>query len=364
MKNQIHVSNQNTFVRHKIRRGSWKSTLFVGCAIACLTLSPAVRAVDPPPIGGYPGENTALGEDALFSYDTSIQGENTACGHDSLYDLTIGIYNTAVGDDTLHDSTAGNNNTAVGWHAMTGNTTGSKNTGIGCDALDNTTTGGVNIALGFRAGFNITTGSNNIDIGSTGVLGDTNTIRIGTKSLQRNTTIAGISGAVVASGVGVIIDTNGHLGTVVSSERYKEAVRPMDKSSEAILALRPVRFRYKKEFDPDSVPQFGLLAEQVAKVNPDLVARDDEGKPYTVRYEAINAMLLNEFLKEHQKVEEQEQKVAAQDNKSHEQDATITRLESLVFQQQKQIDALASQIRKVSDRFAPRQTTPVALVDN
>ena len=170
----------------------------------------------------------------------------------------------------------------------------------------NNTTGSNNIALGFNAGFNLTTGSNNIDIGNTGVAaGESNTIRIGTEGTQKATFIAGISGVTVAGGVGVIIDTNGHLGTVVSSARFKDEIKPMDKASEAILALQPVTFRYKKELDPDGIPQFGLVAEQVEKVNPDLVARDEQGKPYTVRYEAVNAMLLNEFLKEHRKVEEQ-----------------------------------------------------------
>ena len=128
----------------------------------------------------------------------------------------------------------------------------------------------------------------------------------------------GISGATVAGGVGVIIDTNGHLGTVVSSERFKDNVQPMDKASEAILALEPVTFRYKHELDPDGIPQFGLVAEDVEKVNPDLVARDANGKAYTVRYEAVNAMLLNEFLKEHKAflqeqrtVEELKKQVAA-----------------------------------------------------
>ena len=159
---------------------------------------------------------------------------------------------------------------------------------------------------------NLTTGSFNIDIGNAGVASESNKIRIGTVGTQTATFIAGISGVTVAQGVGVIVDTDGHLGTVVSSARYKEAIQPMDKASEAILALRPVTFRYKKELDPKGIPQFGLVAEQVEKVNPDLVARDEQGKPYTVRYEAVNAMLLNEFLKEHRKVEEQSSQIAKQ----------------------------------------------------
>jgi hypothetical protein len=140
---------------------------------------------------------------------------------------------------------------------------------------------------------------------------DVGTIRVGTRGTQTKTYIAGISGVTVPGGVGVIIGTNGKLGTVVSSARFKDAIKPMDKASEAILALKPVTFRYKKELDPEGIPQFGLVAEDVEKMNPDLVAHDEQGKPYTVRYEAVNAMLLNEFLKEHRKVEELERQVVA-----------------------------------------------------
>ena len=152
-------------------------------------------------------------------------------------------------------------------------------------------------------------GGNNIEIAHHGTPGDIATIRIGTKKNQKNTYIAGITGVTVAGGVSVIVDDSGHLGTVTSSARFKDNVRPMDKASEAILALQPVTFRYKHDLDPEGIPQFGLVAEQVEKVNPDLVARDEQGKPYTVRYEAVNAMLLNEFLKEHRKVQEQDRKL-------------------------------------------------------
>src|SRR5205085_4777087 len=124
----------------------------------------------------------------------------------------------------------------------------------------------------------------------------------GTKSAQKNAFIAGISGVTVANGVGVIINTQGKLGTVVSSGRFKDGIKPMDGASEAILAFKPVTFRYKHELDPEGIPQFGLVAEEVEKVNPSLVARDERGKAYTVRYEAVNAMLLNEFLKAHRKI--------------------------------------------------------------
>ena len=155
----------------------------------------------------------------------------------------------------------------------------------------------------FKPVNNVTTGSNNIDIGNVGVAGDANRIRIGKQGTQTGTFVAGIFGSTVASGVGVIVNSSGQLGTVLSSERFKEAIKPMDKVSEAILSLQPVTFRYKQELDPNGIPQFGLIAEQVEKVNPDLVVRDEDGKVNTVRYEAVNAMLLNEFLKEHQKVE-------------------------------------------------------------
>ena len=172
------------------------------------------------------------------------------------------------------------------------------NTANGQNAMRSNTTGSFNIALGGNAGFNLTTGSNNIEIGNRGVAGESGIIRIGTRGTHTNTYIAGISGVTVPGGVGIIVRTNGKLGTVVSSARFKDEIKPMDKASEAILAMKPVTFRYKKELDPDGIPQFGLVAEEVEKVNPALVARDDQGKPYTVRYDAVNAMLLNEFLKE------------------------------------------------------------------
>jgi Chaperone of endosialidase len=167
---------------------------------------------------------------------------------------------------------------------------------------------------------------------------------------QQATFIAGIRGATVVSGVGVIVGTNGQLGTVTSSERFKEAIKPIDKASEAILALKPVTFRYKHKLDPDGIPQFGLVAEQVEKVNPDLVARDDQGKVNTVRYEAVNAMLLNEFLKEHRKIQ---------------------KLEAAIARQQEEIKALtanvkmqASQIRKVSAQVEVSKATPQMAVNN
>jgi hypothetical protein len=228
---------------------------------------------------------------------------------EALYTNLTGDNNTATGYLALFENT-GDNNTADGVNALLNNSTGSNNIADGVSALENNTTGSNNTALGSNAGFNLITGSNNIDIGNAGVAGESRTIRIGTTGTQRKTFIAGISGATVANGVGVIVGSNGQLGTVVSSERFKDEIKPMDKASEAILALKPVTFHYKKDLDPNGIPQFGLVAEDVEKVNPNLVACDEQGKPYTVRYEAVNAMLLNEFLKEHRKVEQLEATVA------------------------------------------------------
>jgi hypothetical protein len=183
---------------------------------------------------------------------------------------------------------------------------------MGAATLFSNTTGSYNVALGVLAGSDLTTGSYNIDIGNnvSGGAGESNTIRIGTQGLQTRTFIAGISGATLSNSVAVRVNANGRLGTAPSSARFKQDIKPMDKASEAILALKPVTFRYKQYLDPEGVPQFGLVAEEVEKVSPDLVARDANGKVYTVRYEEINVMLLNEFLKEHKRVQEQEATIA------------------------------------------------------
>jgi Chaperone of endosialidase len=269
--------------------------------------------------------NTAIGVRALYS---NIGGfSNTAIGGDAMNSSTGGFFNTAVGVGALTENTAGNDNTAMGYYPLWQNTTGRLNVAIGTFALSGNTTGknntaiGVsaarsangnnNIALGYQAGGNLTTGGNNIDIGNQGVAGEANTIRIGTVGVQNTTFVAGISGATVPTGVAVIVDTDGHLGTITSSVRFKDDIKPMDNASKVILALKPVTFRYKHDLDPAGITQFGLVAEDVEKVNPDLVARDDQGKPYTVRYDQVNAMLLNEFLKEHREIQELKKQVAA-----------------------------------------------------
>ena len=176
--------------------------------------------------------------------------------------------------------------------------------------------------------------NNNIEIGNGGDFFDNNTVRIG--DVQTATFIAGIRGAAVV-GDTVVVDANGQLGTATSSARFKEEIKPMDKASEAIFALEPVSFQYK--IDSKGTRQFGLIAEEVAKVNPDLVVRDRKGEIYSVRYEAVNAMLLNEFLKEHRKVEEQNGKI-------QQQEATITELRSTVAQQQKGLQAVTARLEQ------------------
>jgi hypothetical protein len=268
--------------------------------------------------------NTATGGATLAANTTGQR--NTATGSLALFVSTTGSRNTADGTDALTNNTTGNFNTATGDAALYDNTTGETNTGIGNGALFSNTTGQSNIGLGVGAGSELTTGNDNIDIGNDGVAGESDVIRIGTPGTQTNTFIAGISGTTVAGGVTVIIDANGHLGTVTSSERFKDQIKPMDKASEAILALKPVTFRYKHELDPDAIPQFGLVAEQVEKVDPDLVTRDGQGKVYTVRYEAVNAMLLNEFLKEHRTVQKQQKEIDALKAELKEQRALIQKV--------------------------------------
>jgi len=267
---------------------------------------------------------------------------NTFLGDGALGSNPAGYSDTATGAYALIGNTSGSYNTAAGFFALSDNTTGGENTATGAYALEHNTTGSYNIALGNGAGTNVTTGSYNIHIGNGGAA-ESNTIRVGTAGQQTNAYVVGISGVTVPGGIPVIVDTTGHLGTMTSSARFKEAVKPMDKASEAILALKPVTFRYKHDLDPKGIAQFGLVVEQVEKVNPDLVARDEQGKPYTVRYDAVNAMLLNEFLKEHR---------------------TVQDLKGIVAQQQKQIEALTAGLQKVSAQVESRKPTPRTVANN
>jgi len=264
--------------------------------------------------------NTVVGWFALAGNTAGLN--NTAVGTNALQ-ANIGSFNNAVGSSALNSNTTGLQNSAIGTSALGANTTGSANTAAGGAALFNSATGDDNTALGFRAGFNLTNGSGNVYIGRgmEGVSGENNSCYI-----------RSIFGQTSANGIPVLINSANKLGTTVSSKRFKEDIKPMDKASEALLALEPVTFRYKKEIDPTGTSQFGLLAEEVEKVNPDLVVRDNEGKPYSVRYDQVNAMLLNEFLKEHKKVEEQQ--------------ATIAELKSTVVQQQKGLEAFTAQLKE------------------
>jgi len=348
--------------------------------VAGLAITATSFAVDPPPDGGYPGNNTAEGDSALLNLTTNGL-DNTAIGYVAMAGNTTGSSNTAVGSGTLtfndvgsfnvgvgaqallenetgtnntalgapalRVNTSGRSNTAVGSGALSANTTGNENTCVGAGALIGNT-GSDNIAIGSGAGILLTNGGNNIDIGSSGIAGEANTIRIGKEGLQSATYFAGIrqTGLVKGSALQVGITADGQLGVRASSARFKEAIKPMDKTSEAILKLKPVTFHYKKELDPKGAPQFGLVAEEVAKVNSDLVVADDQGKPFTVRYEEVNAMLLNEFLKEHKKVaeqakaaDEQAAKVEAQAKKMAAQASKIEELETQLQQMTARLDA-------------------------
>jgi uncharacterized coiled-coil protein SlyX len=384
--------------RLPLRRG----LLFIPLAVACFALASAARAVLPPPTpdGGYPNGNTAEGSGALLSLTTGTNNtangdtalnhnttgynntaigntalynntggyKNTATGHNSLLTNTTGNYNTATGAGSLKFNTIGTYNTANGQGALNSNTSGLGNTAEGAGALFHNTTGRLNIVLGAAAGQNLTTGSNNIDISNPGVAAESNIIRIGNEvaftdlvgivhPAHTKTFIAGIHGTTASGAVTVYVNSSGQLGTLPSSARFKHDIHSMDNASEVILALKPVTFHYKAEIDPKGIPQFGLVAEEVEKVSPDLVARDAKGEVYTVRYEAVNAMLLNEFLKEHRKVEQQEETITQVKSTAAKQEATIAR-------QQKQIEALTTGLQKVSDQLELSKAAPRTVGNN
>jgi hypothetical protein len=304
------------------------------------------------------GVNTANGYQALFSNTTGYL--NMADGVGALGANTTGHDNTATGSNALELNTTGFNNTANGSSALQQNTAGANNTASGIGALNQNTIGNGNIGLGILGGAALTTGDNNIDIGNVGVAGESNTIRVGTG--QTATYIAGISGVNQGTAAAVFINTTtGQLGTAPpsSSRRFKKEMKPMDKASEAIMALKPVTFHYKS--DKTGTPQFGLIAEEVAEVNPDLVVRDENGEIYTVRYDAVNAMLLNEFLKEHRAFVKEQRKVEAQE-------ATITQLkqdfQSKLAEQQRQIKALTSGLEKVNNQLELNKPAPQMVSSN
>jgi hypothetical protein len=392
----------------KIQTPSILIILMLVCAAAA---GPNLQAVVPAPDGGYPGGNTAEGQNALLSLTTG--GFNTGLGFLSLRSNTTGSFNTAVGAGTLLASSGDNNtatgagallsnttgfnntangtlalfsnsegdsntafgltalfanttgpqNTAVGLGALTHNTEGGGNTAVGLIALSSNTTGSVNTAVGINAlgsndggnqntavgqfalGNNIN-GSNNIALGSnagTGVTTVDNVICIGAagQNVSNSCYIGQIFGVTSSGGLAVFVNADGKLGTATSSRRFKEAITPMDKTSESLFALEPVTFHYKKEIDPVGQSQFGLVAEDVEKVNHDLVVRDKDGKPYSVRYDQVNAMLLNEFLKEHRKVDQLEKD-----------------LRSTIAEQQKRIEMLTAGLQEVSTQLEMSKATP------
>jgi trimeric autotransporter adhesin len=360
--------------------------ILIPLVLMCGALLPEARAVTPAPDGGYPGFNTAEGDGALQSLTSGAS--NTAVGFDALFSDTAGSNNTATGIGALGSNTSGSDNTAIGFGALLLNTTGPNNTAIGFQALFANNTGFENAAVGSRALFANTTGFHNTANGffalSRNTTGNHNTANgdealgsnttgnfnttDGAHSLESNTTGsgntvlgfgagdgvttanhvicigAGIDGANVSNscfigsvfgqtssgGAAVFINSSGKLGTITSSRRFKEEIRPMAQASEVLFALKPVIFRYKKEIEPQKIPQFGLVAEDVEAVNPDLVVRDKDGKVNTVRYEAINAMLLNEFLKEHRTVQELKQEIAALTATVKEQTVQIQRMSAQV----------------------------------
>ncbi len=383
---------------------------FLFLALASFAFPNHVSGVNPPPDGGYPNQNTAEGEDALFSLDAEAQ-YHTAFGYHANYSVVSASYDTAVGASALSGqifhyypvntvigshamvidssgiygysgATAVGNNAlmnaggdceAIGANAMSsrrpdtttsfGNTAvvgsgalgkatsnvfysvafgyqaqgeslqssynvavgvsallksnDSYNTAVGTRALANLTSPGThNIGIGYQAGLNLgADSSHNIDIGNVGQEGDNNTIRIGTPGIHQATYLAGVSGATIPHGPGVVINSSGKLGVLTSSERGKEAIQPMANSSDKLYQLRPVSFRYKKNIDRKGIPQFGLVAEEVEKVAPELVAYDQNHHPYSVRYQAVNSMLLNEFLKEHATAVGQDEVLQNQEHK-------------------------------------------------
>lgn len=246
--------------------------------------------------------NIALGANAL-AYNTTGSA-NVANGYQSLYSNTTGNYNSSQGFYTLYANTTGSSNVANGNQTLYANTTGNYNTATGTYALFHSTTGSANLGLGYRAGFNITTGSNNIAIGNQGLATDNGVIRIGTAGNQTTTYISGINGVTSTGGVAVYINSSGQLGTITSSRRFKNEIKSMGSVSDRLLQLRPVTFRYKQADEKGGHPlQYGLIAEEVAKVFPDLVQYDKQGKPYTVFYHLLTPMILNELQKEHKRVE-------------------------------------------------------------
>jgi Chaperone of endosialidase len=350
-------------LRSPWRRGLHLSTLAL--VIGWLALSPQAEAVCEQGCDLTNG-NTFLGEGALSANTTGANNtatgasallnntagnDNTATGFYALQNNTTGTDNTAIGGAALSRNTTANSNTATGGSALGLNTTGYRNTAIGNAALLRNLTGHGNTAIGFQALYQNRAGSNNVALGfnaGSNLGGGDGNVCIGYNVLgvagESNTTRISNIYSSLASARPVYINSDNKIGTLVSSRRFKEQIKPMDKASEAILALNPVTFRYKKEIEPSGAMMFGLIAEDVAKVDSDLVTRNDKGEPETVRYEAVNAMLLNEFLKEHRTVQEQGRRIEERGR--------------AIAQHEAEIHALASQVQKISDEVESLKSAP------
>lgn len=393
-------------------------TLLIIFLVACFAFLPKAPAVNPPPDGGYPGFNTAEGTNALKSLTTGVGNtavgwfslfsntdggfntaigagtllfnvgdsaafegvdntavgaaalllnttgqENTASGTAALLNNSIGSTNSAFGAFALNFNVGGSNNTAIGDRALLTNTSGGSNTAVGQAAMLNNDTGSSNIAIGIQALGNNNSGSGNIVLGNiagTAITTANNVIcigQLGAADVDNRTYIANVGGTTVTGGGTdfVTIDlTTGLLGHLSSSRRYKEKIQPMDEASETLYRLKPVTYRFKKEIDATQGLDYGLIAEDVAEVDPNLAIRDGKGQIESVRYTAINAMLLNEFLKEHRKVEELEATVARQQKS----------IESKIAEQNGQIEALTSGLRNVTAQIEITKAASEALVSN
>jgi trimeric autotransporter adhesin len=305
---------------------------------------------------------TAVGFQALANATGTFT--NSAFGYQALRNNTEGGGNTAIGVQALFSNATGGSNVAIGTFALFGNATGDANTAIGTNALTANTDGSNNAAIGFNAlGVNIT-GTGNIGLGNfagNGVSTADNVICIGTLGANvDNSCYVGNIWTQPGGSQAVFVNADGKLGAQVSSRRFKEAIKPLDQASEALFALKPVSFHYKKEIDSAATSQFGLLAEDVEKVNPDLVIRDKEGNPYSVRYDQVNAMLLNEFLKEHEAFVEEQRKVEQQGRTIQEQEATIGQLRKEMETVVARLKEHDSEIQRVNDQL--RMRVPAAQV--
>jgi Chaperone of endosialidase len=353
-------------------------SLLTALTLLCPVGEPKAQAVSPSPDGGYPGGNTAEGASALFSlntgsYNTAVgffslrsntigslntatgagalflnaganpntASANTATGAVALLNNTTGFNNTATGVQALVSNTTGDHNTADGNAALLSNTTGFGNTASGVEALFNNTSGFFNTALGFEAGNSVTTASNVIAIGTAGA------------NVSNSCYIGHIYGTFnTAQSAVVYVDPDGRLGTGTSARRFKKDIADMGAASEVLLSMRPVTFHFKTQDTEKAgreISQFGLIAEEVAEVNPDLILRDKEGEIYSVRYDAVNAMLLNEFLKEHRKNEKQE--------------TTIAELKTEIASLFATVKEQAVQIQKVSAQIGTSKAAPQTVLN-